>query len=143
MLGGAEKLVWATFAAFAAARHSHCRWCCNNFSGERKAERISNQDIPEGRQLPGSSGRRQTLRQMRSIPTAERLQGGRRRNQPAGLLPDLRSEPPSAAALVDGFIDSLLNGLSQVDWRSAERVACNAASAGEGCRDPEVCADYA
>ena len=55
--------------------------------------RRGTKDLEEGGCLSRLSGWRKAVRKMRAIPAAGRLQDGRGFNQPAGLLPDLRTGP--------------------------------------------------
>jgi hypothetical protein len=44
---------------------------------------------------------------MPAVPAAERLQNGRRHDQPAGLLPDIRADPAVGAAINADISNSL------------------------------------
>ena len=108
----ADKLASETLPAFVAAGRRHDRQCSSNNHYDPKSRPSGSQNLPESGQLPGPSGRRQALRQVRSIPTAKRLQNGRRPDQSARLVPDLYAEPASARPLDRVRVDSLSNARS-------------------------------
>jgi len=68
------------------------QWCGDLLRATKTCHRGA-EDLEEGGCLSRSSGRRQAMRKVRTISAAGRLQDGWGSNQPAGLLPDIRTRP--------------------------------------------------